>query len=175
MKLPRSFAKIKLTGPFKNDADYKRQWGREYSKDPKRIALVGSPEYKAYMKAYSKEYRQRSGSKERKNEQTRASRALLRLEILSHYSSGSLTCARCGYGDARALDLDHMNNDGGDHRKVIGRRGATYDIYAELKRNEFPEGYQVLCRNCNWIKEIEKRSQRKCDISTATAKEVSNG
>jgi hypothetical protein len=67
-----------------------------------------------------------------------------------------------------------MDNSGGDHRKAVGRRGATYDIYAELKRNNFPEGYQILCRNCNWIKEVENRTQRRCDTLTATTNEVSN-
>lgn len=160
----REFAKIKIEDGYANQKEYRRLWGKEYAKDPKRIMLVNSPEYKEYMRDYCKKYRRKEGYKEKKNARAREARALLRLEILDHYSNGSLICARCGYGDVRALDLDHIENNGGDHRKTIGRRGVTYDIYAELKRNNFPEGYQVLCRNCNWIKEIEKRSQRQCDV-----------
>ncbi|MFZ4436798.1 MAG: hypothetical protein ACOYOS_00060 [Syntrophales bacterium] len=173
--MARSFAKIKIDAPYNDMAEYKRLWGKEYAKDPKRVMLVNSPEYKAYMKQYSHEYRRREGYKGKKNQQTRGARAILRLEIQSHYSSGALTCARCGFGDVRALDLDHIENNGGDHRKAIGRRGATYDIYAELKRHGFPEGYQILCRNCNWIKEMEKRSQRQCDASTPATREEANG
>ena len=165
--------KIKITG-HKNIAEYKRLWGKEYAKDPKRINLVGSAEYKEYIKKYNKEYRNKEGQKDKKNKKTREARSLLRLEILNHYSNESLVCCRCGYGDVRALDLDHKENNGGDHRKAIGRRGATYDIYAQLKRDGFPDGYQVLCRNCNWIKEMERRSQRQCNILIST-KEVSNG
>jgi hypothetical protein len=156
-------------------AEWKRRWSKEYAQNPKRIALVNSPEYKEYMRKYSHEYRRREGYKEKKNHKARESRALLRLEILNHYSQGRLVCAHCGYGDVRALDLDHIDDCGGEHRKAIGRRGATYDIYAELKRNNFPSGCQVLCRNCNWIKEMEKRSQRQCNILTAITDEVSNG
>lgn len=173
MRRGRETAKIKLVGPFIDEADYKRQWGKEYSKDPKRVALVQSPEYKMYMKEYNAAYRKRDGFKDNKNRYRQKSRILLRLEILNHYSSGSLTCAKCGYGDVRALD--HIDNNGGEHRKAVGRRGATYDIYAELKRDNYPEGYQILCRNCNWIKEVESKSQRPCSITTAVSQEVSNG
>jgi len=164
--MARQFAKIKVEGPYKDLKEWKKLWGKEYAKDPKRLMLVNSPEYKQYMKEYSKKYRQNEEYKARKNQKTRAFRAALRLEILSHYSNGSLICSCCGFGDVRALDLDHIKNEGGDHRKKIGRRGATYDIYAELKGNGFPDGYQVLCRNCNWIKELERRKNaQRCDTS----------
>lgn len=173
--MARDFAKIKITEPFADQAEYKRMWGKEYAKDPKRVMLVNSPEYKQYMKVYLKAYRHREGNADKKNQKTREARALLRLDILNHYSNGTATCARCAFGDARALDLDHIDNGGGNHRRTIGRRGATYDIYAELKRNGFPEGYQILCRNCNWIKEVENRSQRQCDASTPATREEANG
>lgn len=172
--MAREFAKIKID-EFTDMVDYKRKWGKEYAKDPKRIMLVNSPEYKQYMKDYCKKYRAGAAHKEKKNQKTRESRMLLRLEILNHYSGGSLLCAHCGFGDMRALDLDHIENGGGEHRKSIGRRGATYDIYAELKRSGFPQGYQILCRNCNWIKEMELRSQRQCKQLTATILEEPNG
>ena len=161
MEVNKKCPKIKITEPYKDCKEYKRLYGKEYAKDPKRIMLVNSPEYKNYMKKYSREYRSNEEYKKRKNKKTRESRALLRLEILNHYSNEALICARCGFGDVRALDLDHMDNNGCDHRKAIGRRGATYDIYSQLKREGFPEGYQVLCRNCNWIKELEKREKLK--------------
>lgn len=161
-KKPRDFAKIKIDkGSFENQKEYKRLWGMEYNKDPKRLALVSSPEYKEYMRQYSKKYRSNEEYKQKKNEKTRTSRSLLRLEILTHYSNGTIECSCCGFSDIRALDLDHVNDNGGEHRRSIGRRGATYDIYAALKKEGFPEGYQILCRNCNWIKECEKRENTK--------------
>lgn len=41
-----------------------------------------------------------------------------------------------------------------------GHQGQTYSLYYKLKREGFPPGYQVLCRNCNWIKESERRENQ---------------
>jgi len=170
-KSPRSFAKIKIQGPFKDIAEYKmlyaREYRRVYGKDGDRI-----PGYRDYVKQYNCDYRQGEGHKQRKNRKTKEYRDSLRLEILDAYSNGSIACVRCGYGDVRALDLDHVNHNGGNHRK---KAGTTYDIYTELKRDNFPEGYQVLCRNCNWIKELERRSQRRSNIPAVTTHKETNG
>lgn len=74
--------------------------------------------------------------------------------VISHYSLDSNSCAFCGFGDLRALSIDHINGGGGKHRKEVG------NFYAWLKRNNFPEGYQVLCMNCQFIKRVEKREHR---------------
>jgi hypothetical protein len=71
-------------------------------------------------------------------------------------------CLKCGFSDLRALCLDHTNNNGNKDRKEnMGRNlgGSGSRFYAFLKRNNFPKGYQVLCANCNLIKEIERRKQ----------------
>jgi len=75
----------------------------------------------------------------------------IRNTILMHYSNGTLKCARCGFDDIRALDIDHINNKAED-RKKFGKN--VYCFYIELAK-KLPDGYQVLCRNCNWIKHIE--------------------
>ncbi len=75
------------------------------------------------------------------------------MEVISHYSQGTLKCAFCGFSDMRALTIDHIHNDGGAQRKLLYKSGhATYHY---LIVNGFPSGFQVLCRNCNWIKEFE--------------------
>ena len=79
-----------------------------------------------------------------------------KLEILSHYSNGSMRCAYCGFDDIRALSIDHIDGGGAPHRKMTGN-----DIYGWLKRNGFPEGYQVLCMNCQLIK---RQVNRECYI-----------
>ena len=70
----------------------------------------------------------------------------LRREALTHYSQGTMKCACCGEGMIRFLCIDHVNNDGAEHRREIGR---TTNIYRYLIKENFPEGYQVLCFNCN--------------------------
>ena len=63
-------------------------------------------------------------------------------------------CSKCGYNqDLRALDFDHINNDGANFRKTVSNIGPW------LVRNDFPEEFQLLCRNCNWIKELDRRNR----------------
>lgn len=93
-------------------------------------------------------------------EESRKWRKLLREEIFTHYSNGKPKCAKCGYSDSRALCLDHMNNDGAAHRKSLVknsyRGGNAVAVYVDVKRRGFPDGFQVLCHNCNRIKEVER-------------------
>jgi hypothetical protein len=76
--------------------------------------------------------------------------AELKLEVLSHYSGGTPECALCGFSDQRALEIDHINGGGQEHRRQTGIHGGN-SFYRWLKQRGYPEGYRVLCRNCNWI------------------------
>lgn len=66
--------------------------------------------------------------------------------VLRHYG-GACTC--CGEEEIKFLCLDHQNGGGNKHRKEVGG-GTTF--YAWIIRNNFPEGFQVLCHNCNFTK-----------------------
>lgn len=72
----------------------------------------------------------------------------LRLEILDHYSCGVRKCACCGEGTVEFLTIDHVLLKGGQHRREIGLPSGHH-FYLWLKKNGFPDGYQVLCFNCN--------------------------
>lgn len=90
--------------------------------------------------------------------------ASIKLEVLSHYSpNGVLGCSweTCKVCDIDMLTLDHVNNDGAALRKVHGAGGATYYY---VKQHGYPEGYQTLCWNHQWKKEILHR-HRKSNIS----------
>lgn len=69
---------------------------------------------------------------------------------------GGYKCACCGETEDKFLTLDHINNDGAEFRmRVFGRRTAAgYRTYLYLLKNDFPEGYQVLCMNCNYGKRM---------------------
>ncbi|MFE1396776.1 hypothetical protein ACFW53_02415 [Nocardiopsis dassonvillei] len=45
------------------------------------------------------------------------------------------------------LTIDHVDNNGAEHRREIG--GGGEKLYRWLKREGYPPGYQVLCFNCN--------------------------
>jgi len=53
------------------------------------------------------------------------------------------------------LHLDHINNNGAEERRQINDNLDSW-----LIANNFPEGYQVLCANCDWLKWV-KFSQAK--------------
>lgn len=61
-------------------------------------------------------------------------------------------CILCGYDkDERALDLDHIDNMGGKHRKEV-LKAAGNATYKWVIANNFPDIFQIVCRNCDWIK-----------------------
>ena len=75
----------------------------------------------------------------------------LKHEVYEHYSKGKPKCNCCGE-DASIdfLCIDHKAGRKDKKGNVDTRRGST--MYAWLKRNNFPSGYQVLCWNCNATK-----------------------
>ena len=59
-------------------------------------------------------------------------------------------CVCCGETIIEFLTIDHINGGGTKHRKeVVGGR-----LYDWLIKNNFPEGYQILCMNCNMAEGI---------------------
>lgn len=80
-----------------------------------------------------------------------------RIDILEHYSKDNkIQCNNCECKDIRVLDIDHINNNGAKHRIEMGQLNAVWWIV----KNNFPPGFQILCRNCNWIKELEVRNKK---------------
>ena len=67
-----------------------------------------------------------------------------RQKVLDHYGR---RCTCCGEENQYFLTLDHINGDGAAHRKEIKRRGAQ--VYSWVIKNNFPDGFQILCWNCN--------------------------
>lgn len=64
---------------------------------------------------------------------------------------GGYRCACCGTTEPEFLQLDHIDNNGGAQRRTPGQGSGT-QLYAWLKRHNYPPGYQVLCANCNYAK-----------------------
>jgi len=75
--------------------------------------------------------------------------------VISHYSEGTMKCQWCSFGDMRALSIDHINGGGARHIKQVG------NLYTWLIKNGYPDGFQVLCMNCQWIKRAQRNETAK--------------
>lgn len=72
-----------------------------------------------------------------------------RKAALNHYGC---RCVYCGETLEVFLTIDHINNDGNKHRRTIGTSKTGVNIYAWLRKNNYPPEFQVLCVNCNHAK-----------------------
>ena len=74
---------------------------------------------------------------------------------------GQDRCQICGFNDKRAFSFDHIFNDGYLDKKGLSKN-STSCIWAKYARD--PEltrkKLQVLCMNCNQIKEVERKRTR---------------
>jgi len=76
-----------------------------------------------------------------------------KLKIFDAY--GGRFCNCCGETEIMFLCLDHINNDGAEHRrKLEGSSRQASKLYRWIIKNNFPIGFQVLCQNCNFGKHL---------------------
>lgn len=67
--------------------------------------------------------------------------------VINHYSNGTNKCSCCGESIFEFLTIDHINNDGSEHRKEIGGGGHT--LIDWIIKNNYPQGFNISCFNCN--------------------------
>lgn len=74
--------------------------------------------------------------------------------VIIHYGR---VCSCCKESQIAFLTLDHINGGGNKHRKeVTGSKAGGTTFYAWIIKENFPEGYQVLCWNCNAGREVNR-------------------
>lgn len=110
----------------------------------------------SYMRSYNDAYRQKHYDDlcERKVCENQIKRLRL-LQLISGVPEPF--CARCGFKDLRALQIDHIN--GGGKREITRFRDLQqyYSFLNKMELEELRKKYQILCANCNWIKTSENR------------------
>lgn len=103
---------------------------------------------------YNKLYREKNRIKIR--EKQRITRRKYKDLVLSHYGN---KCKHCDFDDVRALQIDHIYNNGAEERKSLGGQQVSgWRFYKILIERSYPEGYQTLCANCNNIKQWDTNS-----------------
>ena len=117
-------------------------------------------ERKLYNQKYRESHREEHNANARRFYQTHKEEILAynredtrktKREVLTHYGNGKYACVKCGFGDSRALSIDHINSGGRKERIKLGKATGG-KFYYWLRAQGYPEGYQTLCMNCNGIK-----------------------
>lgn len=83
-----------------------------------------------------------------KNPLNKKSARDLRLQVLTAYSGSppKCQCPNCSETHLEFLTIDHINGGGAKHRASL----KGNNIYRWLRINKFPNGFRVLCINCNF-------------------------
>lgn len=117
---------------------------KEYNSNPNNRAKHAEAQ-RAYIKRKTGRVvlRKPKGSGLTSKERTRQ----MRLRVLNHYGHGNPKCVCCGESHFQFLALDHIEGGGNEHRKSI--RGP---ICWWIEKNNYPDGFQILCHNCNQAK-----------------------
>lgn len=122
---------------------YKRETDREsYRKTAREWARANRDKTREKEKRWREKNRDKIREYEKKHaDKRKIARQKLFSEVVMHYGG---KCSCCGESNMKFLTIDHINNDGAEHKRKIGR-----GVHRWLKKNNYPEGFQTLCWNCN--------------------------
>lgn len=160
--------------------EYHREYGRkwvaarkeqqlQYQREYRRKRYAVDPEWRARLQAHSRKGYMNHGTKRneqrrlrrrtdavfRKIEQQRERSFTYRRRLRAIEFLGG-ACSRCGNGDVRVLEIDHVKGDGNLDRRIGRDQGVAC---TELAKGIAPQGkYQLLCANCHCIKHWEVRT-----------------
>lgn len=93
----------------------------------------------------------------RYNKDSREKNQAVRMKVIEALGG---KCVRCGFCDWRALQVDHIDNDGCLDSPSRKRNYATLQI-VESDLNKEKKRLQLLCANCHSIKRHEKLEELK--------------
>lgn len=112
--------------------------------------------WSASRREYQKDYRERNAERltkyhADKYERTKETGRLVRKRhyekwkkaVFDHYGH---ECSCCGEKEPKFLTIDHVNDDGAEHRKEVS---AGIVLFRWLVTNGFPRTFRILCFNCN--------------------------
>jgi len=122
---------------------YKHNW---YVENREKVSQQRK-EWKAKNPEKQKQYRDKYYANNRGviNEYAKLRLRELRKEAIEYYSNGSNSCSCCGENHLEFLAIDHIDGGGNTLRKIEKNHGST----RWFKANNYPEGFRVLCHNCN--------------------------
>jgi hypothetical protein len=107
------------------------------------------PESNERYKQQTREWKQ--AHPERVSELNKQSKERIRAEVFAMLGD---KCAKCGFNDHRALQIDHIHGAEA-HERFTSQRAGSGLRSAILRGDRDIREFQLLCANCNWIKRFE--------------------
>lgn len=126
------------------DKEKKKAREKAYYQANRERIIAYRKEHKAEHNIATAKYRKAHGEEIKEYHKTRY--GAFKEQAFDYYGR---VCVCCGETELAFLTIDHINGYGTQHRKKIGT-----SIYKWLVQNNFPEGFQTLCWNCNWGKRL---------------------
>jgi hypothetical protein len=118
---------IKTFDKLRDQTPQRRQMLKEYSANFKKR----HPEVYGEMREYSKQ-----------------THSELKYDVFLHYSKNKIQCNCCGENEFEFMTVDHIEGI----QKTKHPKLRSVFLYRWLVKNNFPEGYQILCYGCNLLK-----------------------
>ena len=135
--------------PYKTKEQRKIHYEKNKDKiNKQRREYEKSPDVKKRKSIHHKKWRENNleRAKEITNKSKKKYEDRIKKLVFEHYGE---KCLCCGEDNITFLTIDHINGGGTKHRKKIGMKICVW-----LFKNNFPDGFQTLCFNCNWGKHI---------------------
>jgi len=149
IKQRKYYLKNKEKFSIRNKKNYQKniEQRNEYRKNYKEEQKIINKNWREDNKEKIKEDRQKN--KEKKNAYYKQHSNLTKKQAFLHYSNGVIQCACCGELEEDFLTLDHIDGrkKWNHNKSFVGGK-----LYAWLVKNNYPDGFQVLCYNCNCAK-----------------------
>ena len=161
----------------------KKELDKKYRLRPevkaKKKEYKQTPEYKAKAKKHAKEYNARPEVKKREMEirnrpenlaNAKNERDTNRLKVLQHYSkrlsNSNIPCCNCCGENSHVdfLAIDHiagkrqMDLEPELKKLKYSSKLRNQNLHRWIIKNNFPEGFQILCTNCNFAKGMTKNN-----------------
>jgi len=119
-----------------------REWYKSHPEQTREFSQKYYRENQEAVKLRSLKYRQMYPERVRQSQQTQYRKN----KLAAFNAYGGAVCVCCGEINSKFLTIDHINGCTPAERR---KQGLGSRLYHWLKKQGYPEGYQVLCFNCN--------------------------
>jgi hypothetical protein len=134
----------------------KRRWNRAHRETLNEAGRRWCKRHPEIRREAMKRWEEKYPEKRRKirRKWQKKHRRMIRQAVFNHYGR---VCKLCGETDFSKLEIDHVYENGKEHRKKSGLGGHSF--YYWLVKNNFPDGFQTLCGKCNKRKSVQHRKE----------------